>query len=313
MAPPLLIHPGFHKTGTTWLQRRVFGDSPCFANLFTHDEVDEIFVRPGDFAFSADRAARLIAQRRDHAPGRTAVISSEILSGEIFTGSLRSGELARRLAEATGGQAKILLTVRSQHAWARAFYIQYVKRGGRMPPDRYFTHRPEPGFAWFRLDQLQFGQLADFYASQFGPQNVLVLPQEWLLQDRTAWLAALAGFAGLEPGALAQCGADNQRDGWSPPVSGLWLTRVSNLFRQVPLNPGAVTAFAGVGHALHALAYRWKFAEGTARARLDRAIAEHVPAVFAESNGALQRFCPVDLAPLGYQLADQAGRFNPGT
>jgi hypothetical protein len=43
---PLLIHPGFHKTGTTWLQQQVFSDTRAFHMLFDHEEIDRLFIPP---------------------------------------------------------------------------------------------------------------------------------------------------------------------------------------------------------------------------------------------------------------------------
>ena len=299
---PLLIHPGFHKTGTTWLQQQLFSDESAFNMLFSHEEIDRLFIRPHALSFSADEAARAVsAARSPEGSPLIDVISSETLSGEMFTGARLSAMVAKRLAQSCG-EAKILLTVRSQLAVTRSIYIQYLKRGGRLSIERFLGYQPEPNYGWFNADVIHYGRLAQHYGALFGQENVLVLPQELMAKDRQAWLGHLFRFAtGNEAPALAV--DDRPREGVSPPASGMGLLRAANLFREGPLNPNAMTSLGWAGTLLHRAAYKWKLGDKAAQAHLKSVIAAHFSGQFGETNRLLQGYCPVDLSALGYEMA----------
>ena len=299
---PLLIHPGFHKTGTSWLQQQLFTDQRFFNMLFDHQEIDALFISPHDLAFCADTVRRTLEQRRTEAPGdRIDVISSETLCGEMFTGSRLSVAMAERLAK-TCDPAKILLTVRAQVPIARSIYMQYLKRGGRLPIEKFLTYRPQPSYGWFNVGVLQFGDLVRHYGALFGDDNVLVLPQELLAADRQAYVRYLVRFASGNNEADIPEADDRPREGVSPPASGIGLLRAANLFRDGPLNPNAIRSMRPVGNILHRAAYRWTWGEKAAHRELADTISRHISGRFAASNHILQAYCPVNLAHYGYEM-----------
>lgn len=304
--PPLLIHPGFHKTATTWLQKTVFADPRVFRNLLTHEDVDAIFLQPRDGEYDPDAACAEIERRRAGAvPGQAEVISSEILSGNILYGARDRSAIADRLA-ALAMPAKILLTVRAQRPIAKSIYTQYVKRGGRLGLTEYLSFQPEPGFFWFEPEMLDFGSLAQIYADRFGAQNVLVLPQELLRKDSKAYLRHLFAFVGIDrPDALDEL-ARAREHGVSPPASGLGLIRLANAFRGSPINPSSSRGMNLAGQALQSLGYRWTFGKDRADREMNALLSQALAGKYGASNAVLQRFSPFDLASLGYDM-DQSG------
>lgn len=299
---PLLIHPGFHKTGTTWLQQQLFSDSRYFNMLFDHDEIDRWFIRPHELEYvAADTAHETMARRSPPGSPLIDVISSETLCGQMFSGSRLSRVVARRLADCCS-EAKVLLTVRAQLPITRSIYIQYLKRGGRLTIEEFLDYQPEPNYGWFNPSVIRFGNLARCYGELFGDNNVLVLPQELMARDRQAWLGHLFRFltgATFEGDLSIE---DRPREGVSPPASGMPLLRTANLFREGPLNPNAVRAMRSLGDFLHRMAYQWKLGDKAARKKLADAISGRLSGQFGESNRILQGYCPVDLAPLGYEM-----------
>lgn len=298
----LLIHPGFHKTATTWLQETVFSDERFFRSLMTHIEVSDLFVAPHDFAFDAERAkAAFEAKRADAKTGITDVISSEILSGNIITGSRDSKVIAQRVA-AIGQPAKVLFTVRSQQRIAQSIYMQYLKRGGRLSIGDYLSFAPEPGYFWFDPGSLEFDRLVQAYADNFGAENVMVLPQELLSRDQTAYLRLLFGFAGLdEDKATSELKVASAR-GVSPPASGVPILRLANAFRNTQLNPGPESLLSWGGEVLQAVGYRWRLGKDSADAKMKQTVKTILKGRYASSNARLQAFAPVDLAALGYEM-----------
>lgn len=299
---PLLIHPGFHKTGTTWLQQQLFTDRRHFHMMFDHADIDRLFVSPHDLDFSADAAKAEVDTRRSGPDsGLIDVISSETLCGQMFHGSRLSKVTAQRLADSCG-PARILFTVRGQLSATQSIYMQYLKRGGRLSIDDYLSYQPEPGYDWFNPSVVSYAKLAHCYGDLFGHENILVLPQELLAKDRTAWLSHLFRFLHGADFAGDISLDDRPREGVSPPASGIPLLRAANIFRAGTMNPNAIRSLGWLGTALNSIAYRWKLGDVSARKRMRATIARHFSGKFGASNRALQPYCPVDLAQLGYEM-----------
>ncbi|EAQ28215.1 hypothetical protein NAP1_11488 [Erythrobacter sp. NAP1] len=300
----LLLHPGFHKTATSWLQSTVFAEKRLFRSLMTHEEIDDLLVRPHDFWFDAEQAsADISALRSDPKPGVVDVISSEILSGNILLGSRDSAQLAKRLA-ATCDEAKVLLTVRAQKPMARSIYQQYVKRGGRLGIEEFLRFAPEPGYFWFDPATLEFHKVAEAYAAYFGRENVMVLPQELLVSNRPQYLRLMFDFVGLEESVAEHELAKAPASSISPPLSGAPLLRIANSIGQSPFNPRSRSRIAPLGKLIERVGYRWTLGEAKAKQRADAALDAELSNRFGKSNAILQRFCPVDLKKLRYEMDD---------
>lgn len=82
-----LLHPGYHKTGTTWMQRRLFIPEHGFAPIFDHVEIDRLIFQPGPYSYDA-ASVRALAEEKHVRIGKdlVPVISSEIMSGQPYIG-----------------------------------------------------------------------------------------------------------------------------------------------------------------------------------------------------------------------------------
>src|SRR5438046_10505277 len=99
MSEPL-IHIGYHKTGSTWLQQPIFRDGRF--GFETHDTplpVDEAFIAQNPFTFDASRARSAFTAPVEAAAERGLVylVSHERLSGDVGTGGVDSKMIADRL------------------------------------------------------------------------------------------------------------------------------------------------------------------------------------------------------------------------
>lgn len=300
----LLLHPGFHKTATSWLQATVFSEKRLFRSLMDHHEIDDLLVRPHDLDFDPDVVAERIGKLRENPePGIVDVISSEILSGNIIMGSRDSRSLVGRLA-ATAGPAKVLLTVRAQKPIMKSIYLQYIKRGGRLSIEEFLTFKAEPGYFWFDPSSLEFDKLARAYADHFGPENLMVLPQELLQRDRPRYLRLLMSFVGLEESEAEHDLAKLSAKGISPPVSGIPLLRLANSIGQSPFNPRSKSRLAPLGSLIERAGYRWTAGETRADSKMKQAIDAKLMHQYGPSNTRLAEYCPVELASLGYQVSE---------
>lgn len=302
MSEPVLIHPGFHKTGTTYLQEVLFARRAGFSQPWTRQLVYDHIIDQHEFAFDAEAARAAFGEARKNAPiGALPVLSEEGLCGNPFNGAREAGLHARKL-RALFDDAYILLTVRAQPGMLRAVYIQYLKAFGRRSPARFYDPPRYPEFSAFDADVYQYDRLADCYAALFGRDRVLVLPQELLQRDETAFVNAIAKFTGRNVGSAPQgkAGADGRNI--SPSPAGVPFLRLGNHFVPSAFNEsGLGRIFALAGSVFRSLGYRKTPFFGGKAEEFRALIARH-EGRYAASNARLQAYCPVDLSALGYEI-----------
>ena len=193
---PVLIHVGYHKTATSWMQQRLFTSRHGFAQIADHTEVFAQVVQPHGFHFDpAGLRKRIDARLNKLGPNVTAVISSEILSGHPFFGGHESDVYAERLLRIAPG-AKILVSIRDQMRILPSVYMQYLLRGGTMRPDQFFAGTNRPGYFGFSSRHFEYDHFIAHYQKLFGTENVHVLTQESVQADAEGAARRLASFAG---------------------------------------------------------------------------------------------------------------------
>ena len=295
-AHPVLLHVGYHKTATTWLQNQVFKPRHGFRQILTHKEIFDGVIAPHGLDFDPAPLAAEIATRRAADPAGTQVdvISLEALSGLPYEGGRESDVYARRL-QALVPDARILITIREQYAILTSIYMQYLLRGGTESIKAFFDEMPFDGYAKFTAQNFRYHRLVGLYQELFGAQNVLALPQEEIAADQGRALHRLAGFAGNS--ALVET---IDRDGWTAaPERGLSypqfavpaLRRV-NYFRRDALNPNPILDLSGSRKQIYrSVGWMARSLPWPERLRRSRPVTEHVrqrfAGFFAESNRAL--------------------------
>lgn len=196
MPAPVLIHVGYHKTATTWMQKRLFVPEHGYRQICGHREVDELVVRPHGLSFDPAPMRSLIGKAANAlAADETPVISSEILSGHPFYGGRESDAYAERLRRIYP-EARILISVRNQMRILPSVYMQYVSRGGTMTARTFFEGTKEFGYFGFSPNHFEYDRLVGHYQDLFGKANVLVISQEGLKSDAAGVLSRLAEFSG---------------------------------------------------------------------------------------------------------------------
>lgn len=299
----VIFHIGYHKTGTTWMQERLFVPAFGYAPLMTHRQVWDMIVAPHALAFDPAPAAAAIARARAAAPeGLVPVISSEILSGMPFRGSRESAEFARRI-RAIAPDARILITIRAQIPMIAATYMQYVRRGGTRSPRRFFTHQPSPGYNQFDAMTFRYDRLVAHYQGLFGPDRVRVMTQEMLVAEPGRFVSGLAAWAGIEtPPGLP----DLRRVGVSDPEAAQSLLRLANHFRFDDATDWPVIDTGRLGtyafRAVSALFRRQPLHGLAGRNRPVTALANQLyRGAFADSNRRLLDLCQPWLELPGYE------------
>lgn len=195
-----LIHIGYQKTGTSWMQRFLFPREAGvgFASV-PKREVREHFILTHPLEFDADAARDVIEPQLAEAgsDGAVPVISTERLSGSPHAGRYDAKDIAERL-HATFPASRILIVVREQRAMIASVYRQYVRWGGNLGPARYLDPPKQGDIRLPAFDPAAFSydRLVAFYHELFGAENVRVLPHELLLSDGPSFVHSIVEFSG---------------------------------------------------------------------------------------------------------------------
>jgi hypothetical protein len=296
-----VIHVGYHKTASTWLQVCVF---PHLAGVRYGDPLLDHLV--ANLATADDRmffaeAFGSVLRQVEGLPGGPLLLSNEGISGTLWdvrdTG-FRNAERLRRLMPG----ARIVLVVRRQDEMLRSIHAQYVNEGGTRPL-REFVEREVEGCR-FSLRHLEYDRLAGCYGELFGQDRVWIVPYEYLRAQRDRFLDGLCEFLGAE----LTLSVSRARLNHSLSCPSLWLLRTWNRlfhtsrFNHVPLLvslPGGRRARNLMQERVDPLVRR---VSGRTTSAADAVLLADVAAGFAESNGRLQRFCRQPLAAWGYPL-----------
>lgn len=313
VAPSIVAHIGYHKTGTTWLQRELF-PKVRNARLVPRSVIKQELLLPYPFRFDPQAARRAVLGDA----GGQVLLSEEELSGNLHTGGLHGGmskEIAERLARAFP-EAHVVIFIRSQKEMLASAYKQYVEGGGTGSIHRFLrpsrSPHKTPGFT---LDFLAYDGLVSHYESLFGREAVHVHPCEALRRERAAFVEAFAASLGLE--------VDVASLSFAPRNVGfrrrtLRVMRVLNHFhdREIPNStcaigiPGAYPLLKRFGAWLNRLP--WMGPAEALEDFLDDARIREIEDGFRESNGRLEASRGLGLARWGYPLPGRPASAAPG-
>jgi hypothetical protein len=192
-----VIHIGYHKTGTTWLQRKLFASAELgYRRIrFTQDDVDLYRVHDFDFDAARCRAEMERKLERCDREGLVPVISMMRLSGNPHAGGYDSRVLADRIAAVFPG-ARIIVVIREQRSMILSTYAQYVKMGGPCSLRGYLLTPDDSRRPGFRFEQFRYDRLIAHYQRLFGKERVLVDAYERFRSEPQAFAERVAAFCG---------------------------------------------------------------------------------------------------------------------
>ena len=306
-----LVHVGYHKAASTWLQESVFCASDgAFAPIADIAASIDLLVRPHALEWSAEPVrTRLDGARAGAGAGaRIPVLSNEEFSGNPHAGGFGSVEIAHRLAEVLP-DARILVVVRRQPDAIVSTYKQFIRRGGTLSPRQYFD--PDIShfrFRRFRPGHCEYDRLVSLYQRLFGEARVRVLPFELLRSDHDAFLGEIARFCGI-PSLRASA-----RRGENPSMSALAAAvqrRLNRIFLRDDVNPTApFRCWRLEGWMQSVDRTLLRRLAGPAERALSARVAQLCEGRFEESNARLAVIAGLDLSRFGYALPP-SGRVPP--
>ncbi|MBB5519747.1 sulfotransferase [Amphiplicatus metriothermophilus] len=242
--PRPLIHIGYHKTASTWLQRFLFRDAGC--GFFWMDVEKNLFLSH-PLRFDAARCrARYEALREAAPPGAVPVLSNERLSGHPHSGGYDCETIARRL-RAVFPDGRVLIVIREQKAAILSAYKQYVKKGGMRSLVGYLRPQRDGHVPQFDPDHFAYDAIIELYQTLFGAENVCVLAYEDFASAPEAFLSRVASFAGVPP--VAGLPVSRRANAQAPAVT-VWLKARLNLFIRADTVNGSSPLASPLGAAL---------------------------------------------------------------
>jgi hypothetical protein len=314
--PSVLVHIGYHKTGTKWLRGQVFRNPATGYGWLPKESVPiRDLVRARPLEFDADETRRqleeLIAATED--AGLQPVICWGRLAGQAFSGGHDVKEIADRLKSVVP-DARILAVIREQRSMIVSTYKQYVKAGGAASLQAFLEPAADQGWRVpaFDLHYFEYHHLLGYYATLYGVDNVLVLPYEQLVGDREGFVRRVADFAGREiPDDVLARMLKTKRTNPAQPALALSTTRLLNRFgprnelNPAPLLESPRVAALATNLRKHLDPTRLRAAQGVAdrsERRLRERVAELVGTRYAESNTITSEMFDLDLAGYGWAV-----------
>jgi hypothetical protein len=173
-----IIHIGYPKTASTFLQKRVFPYVEGCAYLHALPENRELrpLMHNMYFCDAAEYMPRTLAtylqEWRAAHPGRF-LLSDENISGGLFLPVPNWERNAERL-HAQLPDSRIVVVVRQQQTMLRSVYALYVQRGGVASLDDLLAGRAARGR--FDAAHLEYHRLIGRYQELFGADRVHVVP-----------------------------------------------------------------------------------------------------------------------------------------
>ncbi len=195
--PRTLIHIGYPKTATTWLQQEFFPKLSSH-RLVPREQIKEALIRPSPFEFDPQQAF----QKLTGDFGDSLVLSEELLVGSIRSGGfnlMHTEQMAHRLHKSFPS-ASILLFIRSQPEIITSGYAQYIRDGGRETIAQYLNAEKRPQMVRLRSFNyafLNYPEIISMYRNLF-PGKVYVYLYEDFASDPAKFVSDFVRVHDLE-------------------------------------------------------------------------------------------------------------------
>lgn len=309
----LLLHVGFPKAGSTWLQRELFDENSLgFSSpwgrqapiLIEHVRVIDTFVFDevvDDLRDSYDAGFEHTRRR-----GLTPVLSFEHLLVDPMGGQVDRREGIRRLS-GLFPNAKVLLVIREQKSIILSAYLEHLRRGFTTKLERFIgvDSRRQPGFGCTcPFDLFLYDRLVSFMFDHFGRENVLVLPLEYLGHE--VFVRKIYDFVDrpFEESVVEKM-REKQRQARKSDFVFLRFLNHLGVSRYMTRDQDSAMRKAAYGLNL-ALDFVTPVALYKSRKKqFKKKIEKHVGDYFAESNRVTSGLVGIDLGALGYPVGGQ--------
>jgi hypothetical protein len=296
---PPIIHIGYHKTGTSYLQRNIFERFDDVFNRISQSKIRNTLILPSPLRYSEKAFTELIS-----GSDKRIVVSNEFLSSGIHADDYRSKTNADRLKSAIPN-AKIIIGIREQVSILKSAYNQYLRAKGSYSIKEYLV-RPLTGS--FNFSHLQYHFLINYYIDLYGKENVFVLPYELLKKDPKAYVDGILKF--IDEEYLI----NNINFSLNEKINPSLKPCVLNLKKY--FNPFILKRFSNIGGTLHSnflnIVFRFfkkiltvlptNRIDNKIKNKIHKEILKQTEGFYEQSNNELNKLTDFNLKEFGYRL-----------
>ncbi len=308
-----LIHIGFPKAASTWLQKYLFQPDQGYIKIMNPIDAQLNLIDPPALSFEPQTVHAFLRKQikqRDPQERSIPVITSEALSGKPYGGGYNRKELADRL-KTIFPQARVLIIVREQKSMILSLFKLVVNWG--LPHSlAQFLNPIDPRIApQFNYDYLCYDKVVAYYQLLYGKKNVLVLPFEQFKMDPASFIGALKYFSPHQdklPKNATPLPYDAKVN-ISPPITHLILRHWINYYLlKTPFNySGPITnqkgfLFRCIKYSLGIQKFLPDAVNRHIKDKYKSYIKTQTLGKFGESNRALEKLIQTDLSQYGYDV-----------
>ncbi len=296
----MLVHIGYHKTASTWLQKTVFQEKCGYYQPHSMEALYAKVVKPHQFDFSEESTREFIDKGINNEK-LVPVLSHERFCGDPFTGCKDSKIIADRI-KSLYPEAKILIVIRNQADLITALYRTYVLQGGKASIRNFIAPPENEVNQWLSKECFEYHKIIEYYIHLFDEEKVMVATFETLKKDNIRFIDKLAEFSGAA-GAYENTGERINVGLSDSSIEVLrWLNKFFSPFSDyiLDINQNKVWRFC------RSLVFKSDkvIRKIAGRNSFKQAVENEVSNTYHESNKITQRFITDDLNSLGYNYPD---------
>jgi len=313
----VLIHIGYHKTASTWLQNTLFtSDNPVFEPLSDKDkgqstlaehffsDEEGYYLSPFDDNEATIQAAlNRILDERPALGTKYPVVSHERLTGNPHSGGFDGKKIAEMLKKIFP-DGKVMVVIREQKSFILSDYFQYLHIGGTFGLKKYISPKYDGKLPFFSPHHVNYCNLVKAYHDLFGKDNVLVLPYELFRDDPSSFVSRIGEFIGSE--VTLEEDLFKKRANKKSHQSVMYYLRCVNVFRRATSANNYSALSNRVTRNIAKLIIKVagllapSFLDNAVTGKLKRQVAEIIGDRYVESNRELSKLIDIDLSEYGY-------------
>jgi len=296
----MFIHIGYPKTGSTWLQTRLFNHPDAKMHQCSDFTIlRNILIKPNPLWYDSELVKIHIRRNYDESLNSDLipVISNELLVGHPVSGGHNSTIIAERLNK-LWPDSKILIVIREQKDMLISLYAEYVVNGGPLTLSEYLYPPGSSRQPVFDFRYLEFDRLIKFYYNLFEKDRIMVLPYELFITNQLKFCNLILNFAGSKP--ITEVSKDQIRKS----INGVTIKLFSHTnrwFFRDNNNHVALISIPILTKIIYKFDSYWPmFLHQKCRKSLSTMIISKVATQYAESNQRCSKLIDIDLSKYGY-------------
>ncbi|MDH3974329.1 MAG: sulfotransferase [Deltaproteobacteria bacterium] len=192
----IIIHVGFHKSASTFLQETVFTHLPVNYVFFAGKQREMLDMVESLECFDPIALHKWVNNEVNQEYGnekrRVTVLSHEELSGHPHGHESIDPLLVAKNLKKTFPKARILIVIRNQFSYLSSIYTFRVSSKG-VESRNFDSFLDEEGKLGL-FDHLEYDKLIKHYMDLFGKENIHILPMEGLKKSPESFISSLCDF-----------------------------------------------------------------------------------------------------------------------